>query len=265
MPFLNVVFFHDFHCFFIHVLFSVVLSFIREFPSFSLILLACIILFVFISWLIGMNPDSFSSIVVGVPWGRFMIIFRVVLNIICISSSSFFVGFHASDPYVKIGMMVASMHCQMAFILIPLNSLSPVSASILWVAAIVLVSRSFRCSSRLPFVLYIFPRYLYLGTSSSIVLFSMILLSWPGPIFTTLHYAAPNSIWYFFATWFVISNISGRVVRSWWMRHTSSIHSRVFSWVPCFVCRLILFFLLALWLFRQLGLRILLPTGLLLV
>ena len=78
-----------------------------------------------------MNPDSFSSIVVGVPWGRFIIIFRVVLNILCIWSSSFFVGFHASDPYVKIGMMVASMHCHMAFILIHLNSLSPVSASIL--------------------------------------------------------------------------------------------------------------------------------------
>ena len=79
-----------------------------------------------------MNPDSFSSIVVEVPWGRFMISFRVVLNIFCICSSSFLVGFHASDPYVKIGMMVASMHCQMAFILIPLKSLSPVSASILW-------------------------------------------------------------------------------------------------------------------------------------
>ena len=211
-----------------------------------------------------MNPDSFSSIVVGVPWGRFMIIFRVVLNIFCICSSSFFVVFHASDPYVKIGMMVASMHCQMAFILIPLNSLSPVSASILWVAAIVLVSRSFGCSSRLPFVLYIFPRYLYLGTSSSIVLFSMILLPWPGPIFITLHFAAPNSIWYFFATWFVISIISCRVVRSWWMRHTSSTHSRVLSWVPClFVILYYVFWVL--WLFRLLGLRILLPIGLLLV
>ena len=211
------------------MLFSVVLYFIREFPSFSSILLACIILFIFISCLIGMSPVSFSSIVMGVPWGRFIIIFSVVSNIFCIRSSSFFVGFHASDPYVRIGMVVASMHCHMDFILIPLNSLSPVSARILWMVAIVLVSKSFRCSSRLPFVLYIFPMYLYLETSSRTVLFSVILLTWPDPILTTLHFAAPNSIWYFFATWFVMSIISCRVVRSWWTRHTSSIHSRVFS------------------------------------
>ena len=81
------VFFFSFRChfcmwyfsmisivFFIHMLLSVVLYFIREFPSFSSILLACIILFIFISCLIGINPDSFSSIVVGVPWGRFIII-----------------------------------------------------------------------------------------------------------------------------------------------------------------------------------------------
>ena len=39
-----------------------------------------------------MNPVSFSSIVVGVPWGRFIIIFSVVLNIYCIWSSSFLLG-----------------------------------------------------------------------------------------------------------------------------------------------------------------------------
>ena len=91
-------------------------------------------------------------------------------------------------------------------------------------------------------MLYIFRRYLYLGTSSSTVLFCVIMLSWSVPILTTLHFAAPNSIWYFLATWFVMSIISCRVVRSWWMRHTSSIHSRVFSWIPCFVCKPILFF-----------------------
>ena len=211
-----------------------------------------------------MNPDSLSSIVVAVPWGRFMIIFRVVLNIFCIWSSSFFGGFHASDPYVKIGMMVASMYCQMAFILIPLNSLSPVSASILWVAAIVLVSRSFMCSSRLRFCCIFFLGiciWVPLPVSCCLVWFCFLGLA----LFSLASILLlQNSIWYFFATWFVISIISCRVVRSWWMRHTSSIHSRVFSWVPCFVCRPILLFLV-LWLFRLLLLRILLPIGLLLV
>ena len=89
------------------------------------------------------------------------------------------------------------MHCHIAFIIIPLNSLSPVSDSILCMGAVILLSVSLRCSSRLPFELYILPRYLYLVTSSRVVLFRVILLFSPSPIFTTLHFAAPNSMWYF--------------------------------------------------------------------
>ena len=135
------------------------------------------------------------------------------------------------------------MHCHIAFILIPLNSLSPVSDSIFCMAAVTLLSVSLRCSSRLPFELYILPRYLYLGTSSRVVLFRVILLFCPGPIFTILHFAAPNSMWYFFATWFVMSSICCSVVRSWCMRQTSSIHRRVLSVVPCLVFSPMLFFL----------------------
>ena len=86
------------------------------------------------------------------------------------------------------------MHCHIAFILIPLNSLSTVSDSIFCMTAVILLSVSLRCSSRLPFELYILPRYLYLGTSYRVVLFRVILLFSPGPIFTTLNLAAPNSM-----------------------------------------------------------------------
>ena len=89
------------------------------------------------------------------------------------------------------------MHCHIAFIITPLNSLSPVSDSILCMGAVILLSVSLMCSSRLPFELYILPRYLYLVTSSRVVLFRVILLFSPSPIFTTLHFAAPNSMWYF--------------------------------------------------------------------
>ena len=83
--------------FFIHLLSPVVLSFIRELSVFSSTLLACIILFIFISCLMGINPVSLRSIVVGVPCGRFIVIFIAVLNIFWICSSSFFVGSHDSE------------------------------------------------------------------------------------------------------------------------------------------------------------------------
>ena len=76
------------------------------------------------------------------------------------------------------------MHCHIAFILIPLNSLSPVSESIPCMVAVILFSVSLRCSSRLPFELYILPRFLFLCTSSRAVLFRVILLFNSGPIFT---------------------------------------------------------------------------------
>ena len=80
----------------------------------------------------------------------------------------------------------------------------------------------------------------------------------------TLHFAAPNWMWYLFATWLVMSNISCSLFKSWWMRHTSSIHSSKSSLL------LILFRILdssvsALWWFRLLGLHILLLTVHLLV
>ena len=51
------------------------LSFIRGLSVFSSTLLACIILFIFISCFMGINPVSLRSIVVGVPCGRFIVVF----------------------------------------------------------------------------------------------------------------------------------------------------------------------------------------------
>ena len=62
------------------------------------------------------------------------------------------------------------------------------------------------------------------------------------PLFITLHLAAPNCMWYLLATRLVTSSISCSFSRSWWIRHTSSIHwseSRVmFACVthPMFLC-----------------------------
>ena len=56
--------------FLIHMLSSCVLSFTRELSSFFSILLTCIIRFMFISCLIGMNHVSFRSTLVGVSYGR---------------------------------------------------------------------------------------------------------------------------------------------------------------------------------------------------
>ena len=76
----------------IHLLSPVVLSFIRELSVFSSTLLACIILFIFISCFMGINPVSMRSIVLGVPCGRFIVVFIAVLNIFWICCSSFLSG-----------------------------------------------------------------------------------------------------------------------------------------------------------------------------
>ena len=206
-----------------------------------------------------MNPVSFSSIVVGVPWGRFIIIFSFVLNIFCIWSSSFFVGFHASDPYVRIGMMLASMHCQIAFLLIPLNSLSPVSANdwlpLFWILCVLSVPQG--CLSCCIFLLGIciwvpLSRLCYLGWSCflGLVLFSLpcilllqILYDTFCDVFCDVHHF-----------------LSGCCV--WGTRHTSI--AGCSDGFPVLFVGLCCSFLI-LWLFCLLGLHILLPTSLLLV
>ena len=40
----------------------------------------------------------------------------------------------------------------------------------------------------------------------------------------TLHFAAPNCMWYLLDTWLVTSSISCSFSRLWWIRHTASIH-----------------------------------------
>ena len=80
-------------------------------------------------------------------------------------------------------------------------------------------------SDRLPLLFIISPRYLYLGTSSSVSPFSLSAFFLPLPLLITLHFAAPNWMWYLLATWFVTSSISCSLFRSWCIRHTSSIQS----------------------------------------
>ena len=120
---------------------------------------------------------------------------------------------------------MASTICHMAFIFIPLNSVLPVSARIAAVAPLTFFSISVMWSERLPLLFMTSPRYLYVETSSSTSSFSFRALFFPLPLLMTLHFAAPNWMWYLFSTWLVMSNISCNLFRSWWMRHTSSIHS----------------------------------------
>ena len=74
---------------------------------------------------------------------------------------------------------MASTICHTAFILMPLNSLLPVSASIFKVAPRIFFSTSLMWSERCPLLFMISPRYLYVGTSSSTSSFSFKLLFYP--------------------------------------------------------------------------------------
>ena len=137
---------------------------------------------------------------------------------------------------------MASTICQIAYIFIPLNSLFPVSASMLAMAPFTFLSVSLMWSTRFPLLFMVSPRYLYVGTSSRISPFSVRELLFPLPLLMTFHLAAPNWMWYLFATWLVMFSISCSFSGLWWIRHTSSIHSResrvIFVWVtyPIFLC-----------------------------
>ena len=63
------------------------------------------------------------------------------------------------------------------------------------------------------------PRYLHLSPSYWVWSLSLIYDFFPFPILTTLHFAGPNSMWYFNATWFMMFFISCRIVMSWCVRH----------------------------------------------
>ena len=89
-------------------------------------------------------------------------------------------------------IIMASTICQLACILIPLNSLFPVSATMVAVAPLTFFSSSVIWSARLPLLFIISPRYLYLGTSSSVSPFSFSALFFPLPLLITLHFAALN-------------------------------------------------------------------------
>ena len=146
-------------------------------------------------------------------------------------------GDHPSQAYVIMGTIIASTICHIAFIFMPLNSLFPVSARILEVAPRTFFSISFMWSVRLPLLLMVSPRYLYVFTSSSTSPFSFRLLFLPFPFLITLHFAAPNCMWYLSATWLVTSSIVCKVSRSWWIRHTSSIHRSESIFILPFVFR----------------------------
>ena len=157
--------------------------------SFSIfkILLPCIIFLLFIYSSMLWNPVSARRMAVGVCCGRWRMVFSALLNIVYICSISPLVGSQDSDPYVMIGMIVVSISSQIALILILLNSLFPVSASISCVHAVILPLRLLIWSSRLSVLLIMTPGYLYAFTSSSTCPFSSIFGFRPGPHLTTLH------------------------------------------------------------------------------
>ena len=157
-------------------------------------------LFFFIAYVNGNCPVSVSRVLVGFRVGVLkLFLLPVVVN--CLELI-FLLSFQPSDPYVIIDTIVASNSCQMAWIFRSLNSLLPVSVIMFCVAAWILVSIASMWASMLFFLLI------------------------------TLHFSAPNSMWYYSATWFVMSSISCSVLRSWCMRQTSSIHRRVFTFSP---------------------------------
>ena len=227
----------------LHVLFSWFgASFIRVSSFISLILFAWSILFFFIIYCIGTLPVSFRRIVVGVPLGRYRRVLITSLKILWSLLFSSFMVFQPSHAYVIVGMTMASTICQIAYIFIPLNSLFPVSAIMLAMAPFTFLSISLMWSARVPLLFMVSPRYLHVGTSSRVSPFSVRELFFPLPLFITLHLAAPNWMWYSFATWLVMFSISCSLSGLWWIRHTSSIHSResrvIFVWVsyPSLLC-----------------------------
>ena len=178
---------------FLHVLvLACVASFIGDSSFIWSMRLACRIFFILMVYSIGMLPVSFRRIVVGVPLGRNSRVFVVSLNMHCSLLFSSLLVVHPSHAYVIMGMMMASTICHIACILIPLNSLFPVSAIILSVAPLTFLSISAIWTVKLPLLFIISPRYLYVGTSSSVSPFSVSELVFPFPLFITLHLAAPN-------------------------------------------------------------------------
>ena len=183
----------SFIAFLVHWLLSVTLSPINDLIFFSSTLLACIIIFIFISCLISMSPVSFRSIVFGVPCERSIII----LVSHALSFDNILLSFLGSHG---ITMTVASIHCLMPLILIPWNSLYSVSANISEQLLLFWSLFFLRCSSTFPFKLYTFPIYLYFGTFSGTKLLGVILLFRPDPIFTIMHFAVLNTMWHSSAT-----------------------------------------------------------------
>ena len=121
---------------------------------------ACIIFFLFMVYFMGNWPVSASRMLVGVPWGSARIVFIALLRIVWSRFSSFLVRFQLSDPYVMMGINVASNSCNTACIFIPLNYLLPVSVMIFSVTAWIFVSVASIWASTLFFLLMSSPRYL---------------------------------------------------------------------------------------------------------
>ena len=109
-------------------------------------------------------------------------------------------------------------------------------ARMVWYAASVFCTVSFMWFSIVPLLFMVLPRYLYVCTYSSVFFpryrggFSFIL-----PIFSILLFAIPNSMWYLFATWYVMLSISWRSLWLSVISATSSIHRRhpIYSSVLC--------------------------------
>ena len=141
--------------------------------------------------------------------------------------SSLFVLFIVSPPYVRIGCIQVSRSFHAVSSSILLKYWLPSTVRIVWYAVSVFLFNCITWSSAFPLWFSISPRYLYWSVYSSF--FSLRYMSGLVvlfPIFSILLLADPNSMWYLFATSFVILSIFCSSFGSLLIKATSSIHSR---------------------------------------
>ena len=123
--------------------------------------------------------------------------------------------------------MSSSFH--IVFISMLWNSSFPASVKIICGAASVLPFIFCMWSSMLPLLFMVISRYLYVLFFFPVLAWSPIVISvfgvFPLMVIDWL-FSFPNLMWYLFASSLVVFNIFLSSSLSWWIRATSSIHSR---------------------------------------
>ena len=155
------------------------------------------------------NPVSMYSASLGVLCGTISILLMMLSMILLIFSCSVFPGFQISLLYAMVDSMQLCVSSHIVCISMLLKFLFPAMANRVWYAFSTFPLRALMWSSRLFLLFCMYPRYLYLSVyfrfMSPRVNSGLFLLR---PIFITLLFSSPNSMWYFPAIVFVISSIS---------------------------------------------------------